>query len=214
MHAPRPAPAEPRRGRPLPVPAGRVVGTQLQRVPPERRPALPRRRFAPGVRHTGVRLAVRPRRPRQGRRADPRVAGVVGRGTPRRGGDPRHGVPVQEQHRFGGQQLRLPRELPHPAGRRHGPLRRGADPVLRQPADLHRRRQGAAHRPGGVVLDRPARRAHLGGGQLGHHPQPADHQHPRRTARRRRALPPPPRHRRRLEHERVHDVRQGRMPRP
>ena len=37
-----------------------------------------------------------------------------------------------------------------------------------------------------------------------------DHQHPRRAARRRRALPPAPRDRRRLEHERVHDVPQGR----
>ena len=210
VHAPRPAPAEPRRGRPLPVPPRRVVGPQLQRVPPERRPAVPRRRFAPRVRHARVRLALRPRRARQGRRADPRGARVVGRGAPRRGGDPRHGLPVQEQHRLGRQQLRVPRELPHPPRRRHGALRRGAHPVLRQPADLHRRRQGPAHGPGRVVLDRPARRAHLGGRQLGHHPQPPDHQHPRRAARRRRALPAPPRHRRRLEHERVHDVREGR----
>ena len=47
--------------------------------------------------------------------------------------------------------------------RRPRPLRRGADPVLRQPPDLRRRRQGAAHRPRRDVLDRPARRAHLGG---------------------------------------------------
>ena len=60
------------------------------------------------------------------------------------------------------------------------------------------------------VLDRPAGRAHLGGRELGHHPQPADHQHPRRAPRRCGALPAPPRHRRRLEHERVHDVPQGR----
>ena len=48
------------------------------------------------------------------------------------------------------------------------------------------------------VLDRPARRAHLGRRQLGHHPQPADHQHPRRAARRRREVPAPARDRRRL----------------
>ena len=46
--------------------------------------------------------------------------------------------------------------------RRPRPLRRGADPVPRQPADLHRLRQGAADRPRRDVLDRPARRAHLG----------------------------------------------------
>ena len=163
VHAPRPASPQPRRGGPLPVPPGRLVGPQLQRVPPERRPAVSRRRVAPRVRHARVRLAVRPGRPRQGRRADPRGAGAVGRGASRRGGHPRHGLPVQEQHRLGRQQLRVPRELPHPALRRHGPLRRGAHPVLREPPDLHRRRQGAAHRPRRVVLDRPARRAHLGG---------------------------------------------------
>ena len=64
---------------------------------------------------------------------------------------------------------------------------------------------------GADVLDRPAGRAHLGGRQLGDHPQPADHQHPRRAARRRRALPPAARHRRRLQHERVHDLPQGRL---
>ena len=46
LHAPRPAPAQPRRGRPLPVPPGGVVGPQLQRVPRQRRPPLPRRRLA------------------------------------------------------------------------------------------------------------------------------------------------------------------------
>ena len=210
VHAARAAPAEPRRGRPLPVPPRRQLGPQLQRVPAERRPAVPRRRLAPRVRHAGVRLAVRARRPRQGRRADPREPRRVGRAAPRRGVDPRHDLPVQEQHRLGRQQLRLPRELLHQPPRRPRPLRRGADPVPRQPPDLRRRRQGAAHRPRRHVLDRPARRAHLGGRQLGDHPQPPDHQHPRRAARRRRALPPPARHRRRLQHERVHDVPQGR----
>ena len=109
-----------------------------------------------------------------------------------------------------GNSLRLPRELPHQPARRPRPLRRGADPVPRQPPDLHRRRQGAADRPRCQLLDRPARRAHLGRRELGDHAQPADHQHPRRAARRRRAVPPPARHRRRLEHVRVHDVRQGR----
>ena len=107
-----PAPVEPRRGRPLPVPSRRVVGTQLQRVPAERGAAVPRRRIAPGVRDARMRFAVRPRRARQGGGADPRAAGRLGRAAPRRGIDPGHHLPVQEQHRFGRQLLRLPRELP------------------------------------------------------------------------------------------------------
>ena len=83
-------------------------------------------------------------------------------------------------------------------------------PFLVTPPDLRRRRQGAADRTRRDVLHQPAGRAHLGRRVERHHPQPADHQHPRRAARRRRALPPPPRDRRRLEHERVRDVPQGR----
>ena len=63
---------------------------------------------------------------------------------------------------------------------------------------------------GATLLDRPTRRAHLGGRVVGHHAEPTDHQHPRRTARRCRALSPAARDRRRLEHERVLDVREGR----
>ncbi|MEZ5250954.1 MAG: proteasome accessory factor PafA2 family protein [Ilumatobacteraceae bacterium] len=44
-------------------------------------------------------------------------------------------------------------ELPHQPRRRARYLRRGAHPVPRQPADLHRRRQGAADRPWSAVLD-------------------------------------------------------------
>ena len=113
---------------------------------------------------------LRARRPRQGGGADPREPCRVGRAAPRRGVDPRHDLPVQEQHRFGRQQLRLPRELLHEPPRRPRPLRRGADPVPRQPPDLRRRRQGPAHRPRRDLLDRPARRAHLGGRQLGDDP--------------------------------------------
>ncbi len=85
------------------------------------------------------------------------------RAAPPRGGHPRRHLPVQEQHRLGRQQLRLPRELPHQPARRLRPLRRGAHPVPRVPPDLRRRRQGAADRPGRDVLHRPAGRAHLGG---------------------------------------------------
>ena len=164
----------------------------------------------PRVRHPRVRLDPRPRHPRQGRRADPRAAAGLGRAAPPRRGHPRRHLPLQEQHRLGRQQLRLPRELPHLASRRLRPLRRGADPVLRVPSDLCRRRQGAADRPRGDVLHRPAGRAHLGGRVVGHHPEPTDHQHARRAPRRRRALPPAPRDRRRLEHERVRHLPEGR----
>ncbi len=121
---------------------------------------------------------------------------------------------LQEQHRLGRQLLRLPRELPgHPGrGVRHD-LRHAA-PVPDQPPDHLRRRQAGRHLQGRDLRREPAGRPHLGGRVVGHHPQPADHQHPRRAARRRRALPPAARHRRRLEHERVDHDAQGRVLRP
>ena len=74
------------------------------------------------------------------------------RAAPAGGGHPRRHLPLQEQHRLGRQQLRLPRELPHEPARRLRPLRRGADPVPREPPDLRRRRQGAADGAGRDVL--------------------------------------------------------------
>ena len=150
-------------------------------------------------------------RPRQGGGADPggparrRRAAAGGRGHRRR-----H-LPVQEQHRLGRQLLRLPRELPGRPGRRVLPDRRRAAAVPGHPAADLRRRQGAADPARRGVLPVPAGRAHLGGRVLGHHPVPADHQHPRRAARRRRALPAAARHRRRLEHVRGHHPAQGRL---
>src|SRR6516165_8687656 len=41
LHPQGPAPAQPRRGGSLPVPARGVLGPQLERVPGERRPPLP-----------------------------------------------------------------------------------------------------------------------------------------------------------------------------
>ena len=100
----------------------------------------------------------------------------------------------------------------HQPQRRPRPLRRGADPVPRQPADLHRRRQGAADRAGPAVLDRPARRAHLGGrvssATTRSRPIINTRDEPHADAEK---LPPAARHRRRLQHERVHDLRQGRL---
>ena len=155
-----------------------------------------------------------PGRPRQGRRADPRGPGRRRREAAARRGHRRRHLPVQEQHRLGRQLLRLPRELPGRPARRVQPAGRRADPVPRHPAADLRRRQGAADPARRGVLRQPARRAHLGGRLVGDHPQPSDHQHPRRAARRRRALPPPARDRRRLEHERVDHDAQGRLGRP
>ncbi len=52
-----------------------------------------------------------------------------------------------------------------------GSLLRAPDPVPRHPPDLRRRRQGAADSSRRHVLPVAAGRAHLGRGQLGHHPQ-------------------------------------------
>ena len=132
----------------------------------------------------------------------------------RRGGHRGRDLRLQEQHRLGRQLLRLPRELPRrPGGRVPAALRR-AHPVPRQPPDHLRRGQGRHDVQGRDLLREPAGRPHLGGRLLGDHPQPADHQHPRRAARRRRAVPPPARHRRRLQHVRDDDDAQGRLGRP
>ena len=53
-------------------------------------------------------------------------------------------------------------------------------------------------------------RAHLGGGVLGHHPEPSHHQHPGRAPRRCREVPEAPRDRGRLQHERVRHLPEGR----
>ena len=74
----------------------------------------------------------------------------------------RRGLPVQEQHRLGRQLLRVPRELPRRPTRRVRAHGRRPDPVLRDAADLVRRRQGAARAARRAVLHQPARRAHLG----------------------------------------------------
>src|SRR5262249_48783624 len=56
LHIARPAPAESRRGRSLSLPTSCQLGSQQQRVPPQRCPSLPRRRLAPRVRDSRVRL--------------------------------------------------------------------------------------------------------------------------------------------------------------
>ena len=68
--------------------------------------------FHPGVRHAGVRRRRRAGHPRQGRRAHRRGPAAPGREAPARGRDLRQHPALQEQHRLGGQLVRLPRELP------------------------------------------------------------------------------------------------------
>ena len=169
----------------------------------------------PRVRHARVRLDLRPRRPRQGGGADPRAAArLSAEQRLARGGHPRRHLPVQEQHRLGRQQLRLPRELPHQPARRLRPLRRGADPVPRAAARSTPAPARCCRPPGARCTASRQRAEHIWEGVSSrHHPQPPDHQHPRRAPRRRRALPPPPRDRGRLEHERVLHVPEGRAPR-
>ena len=173
LHPARPAPAVARRGGPLPVPAGGVVGPLVERLPGERGPAVPRRGQPPGVRHARVRQPLRAGGPRQGGGAGAGGAAALGGEPPGGGGHPGAGPPLQEQHRLGGQLLRVPRELPgDPAGRLPaGP--RHAHPLLRHPAGVRRGGEGAPDLARGGVLPGAAGRAHLGGRLLGHHPQPA-----------------------------------------
>ena len=145
VHAPRPAPPQPRRGGPLPVPPGRQLGPVSSNVFLENGARLyldvgSHPEYATPECDSIYDLVVHDK---AGERilehlllsAEQRLPG---------GGHPRRHLPVQEQHRLGRQLLRLPRELPHQPARRLRPLRRGADPVLRVPPDLRRRRQGAA----------------------------------------------------------------------
>ena len=210
MRVPRSTAALARRGRAVPVPPGGVLGTQQQRVPQERGPAVPRRGQPPRVRDAGVRQRPRPRHPRQGRGAHPRRAAGRGRAAAARGGDRRRHPPVQEQHRLGRQLVRLSRELPGRPARRVQPPRRRPRAVPGHPSDHLRGGQGAADAARRGLLREPACRAHLGVGVQRDDPVPSDHQHPRRAACRRRAVPPAARHRRRLEHERDDDAPQGR----
>ena len=186
------------------------MGSIVQRLLEERRTAVSRCRQPPGVRHARVRPDRRRGHPRQGRGADHRRVGGHRPATAQRGGDPGRAVRVQEQHRLGGQFLRLPRELPDSPRRGPRGLLEGPDPVPGVSSDLRRCRKDPPDRLRTSVLPEPASRAHLGGGLLGHHEEPPDHQHARRASCRCRALPAAPCDRRRFEHERVRVVPQGR----
>ena len=159
----------PGRGCPLPVPAGGVVGPQFERVPAQRRAAVPRRGQPPRVRHRRVRQPDPAGHPRPRRRAGARGPADRRRAAAGRRGHRRRHLSVQEQHRLGGQLLRLPRELSDRAGRRVLPDLRRAAAVPGYPAADLRRGQGAADTEGRDVLPVAARRAHLGRRLVGDH---------------------------------------------
>ena len=149
------------------------------------------------------------------RRRPLRQGGRRGDGHRRRAGqpEPRPLRPaVQEQHRRQGRLVRDARELP---ARAQHPVRPGGDPVHRfpdLPAGDHRSRpgRGGAGQPAARLPDQPTSRLLRGGGRAGDHPQPADHQHPRRTARRRQPAPTAARDHRRREPVGDLDLPQGR----
>jgi hypothetical protein len=209
LHPARPAPAQPRRGGPLPVPAGRVVGPQLQRVPGQRRPAVPRRRLAPRVRHPRVRLGARPGGARQGGGADPRAAPGQ-----------RRAAPAEEGIRG---DIYLFKNNTDSAGNSYGCHENY----------LTSRRDDFNHYAEVLIPFLVSRQIYAGAGKVLQTARGAmycisqraehiwegvssattrsrpDHQHPRRAPRRRRALPPAARDRRRLQHERVRHLPQG-----
>ncbi len=145
------------------------MGPQFECFPAQRRPVVSRRRFAPRVRHRRMRQPDPVGHPRPGRRAGPRGPADRRRAATDRRGHRRRHLSVQEQHRLGGQLLRLPRELSDRARRRVLPDLRCAAAVPGDPAAHLRRGQGAADAEGGHVLPVPARRAHLGGRVVGDH---------------------------------------------
>ena len=215
LHPPRPAPAQPRRGRPLPVPPGRVAGAAARNVflengarlyldvgshPEYATPECDSIHDLVVHDKAGERILEQLLVPAPSsacaRRASA-ASSTCSRTTPTRPATPTAATRTTS-----------------PAGATTSATTpRCSSRSSCQPPDLRRRRQGAADGPGRDVLHQPAGRAHLGGRLVGHHPQPADHQHPRRAPRRRRALPPPPRHRGRLQHERVRHLPEGRAPR-
>ena len=152
-----------RRGGPLPVPPGRLVGAQQQRVPAQRRPALPRRRQPPRVRDARSATTCASWSPTTRPASASSRAARRRRAAPARGGHPRRRLPLQEQHRLRRELVRLPRELPGDQGGRLRQAGRRPHPLPGQPAAHLRRGQGPADPARRRLLPEPARRAHLGG---------------------------------------------------
>ena len=195
----------------------RVVswGRSQQRLPAQRRPALPRRRLAPGVRHPRVRRRAPAGRARQGGGADPR-----GPASPTRSGAwPRRASPARSTC---SRTTPTRPATPTAATRTTWSAGTVSSPRLSDvliPFLVTRQIICGAGKvlqtPRGAVFCVSQRADHIWEGVVQRdHPLPPDHQHPRRAARRRRALPAAARDRRRLEHVRDHDDAQGRHDRP
>ena len=205
-------------------PAAGHPGLRAQPQPGASRPADRRRsrhgerdldQRGPAVRRPRPPGVLRARGDQRPRRRPLRQGGRRGDGHRRRAGqpEPRPLRPaLQEQHRRQGRLVRHARELP---ARAQHPVRPGGHPVHRVP-DLpsgdHRSRpgRGGAGQPAARLPDQSASRLLRGGGRAGDHPQPPDHQHPRRTARRRQPAPTPARDHRRREPVGDLDLPQGR----
>ena len=162
MHAARAAPAESRRGRPLPVPAGRLLGRSsnvfLQNGARLYLDVGSHPEYATPECDSLYELVVHDK---AGERILESLVESAEQRLPRRRSAARstcsRTTPIRPATAMAA--TRTTHEPP----RRSRSLRRGADPVPGQPPDLHRRRQGAADGARRDVLDRPARRAHLGG---------------------------------------------------
>ena len=214
LHPPGPAPAEPRRGGPLPVPPGGVAGAAA---------ATSSSRTAPASTSTS---AATPSTPRPSA-----TRSTTSSSTTRRASASSSSCCTFAEQRLREEGIRgviyLFKNNTDSAGNSYGchenylTSRRddfGHYAEVLIPFLVSRQIYAGAGKVlqtarGAMYCITPAGRAHLGGRLQRHHPQPPDHQHPRRAPRRRRALPPPPRHRGRLEHERVRHLPQGRAPR-
>ena len=201
----------PGRGGALPVPPGGVLGAVQQRLPAQRRPALPRRRLA--TRST----------PRRSATPCPTWSRTTGPGS-----GSCEGLLVDAEKRLHDEgiagEIYLFKNNTDSAGNsygchenylvsRHGEFGRLADVLI--PFLVTRQLICGAGKvlqtPRGAVYCLSQRAEHIWEGVSSRdHPVPADHQHPGRAARRRRAVPPAARDRRRLEHERGHHAAQGR----
>ena len=185
---PRPGPSRP---------ADRHRSRHGERDPDQRRPAV-RRPRPPGV--------LRPRGDQRARRGPLRQGRRRGDGHRRRSAR----RPVASAARSGSTRTTPTARAPRTAPTRTTCCERSTpfDRVVTQftgvpglPSGDHRRRSGRGRpvQPAARLPDQPAGRLLRGRGRAGDHAQPADHQHPRRTARRRQPAPPAARDHRRRE---------------